>query len=158
MGRIKTTNNLLTRREIIIEKAATLFKEKGFKAASMREIADVVGVEAASLYNHIKSIFPPEKNTHYILYTTLLFTRAYNIIQPNSDVFREVQNITVTYQLIDKQSLQIITKGSFVKMNSYNVNFSLYANAVLRQDAMSGLAENAAEEIRNRLLMFFVKQ
>ena len=55
MARIKTTNNQLTRREIIIEKAATLFKEKGFKAASMREIADVVGVEAASLYNHIKS-------------------------------------------------------------------------------------------------------
>jgi len=55
MGRINTTNNLTTRREIIIEKAAILFKEKGFKAASMREIADVVGVEAASLYNHIKS-------------------------------------------------------------------------------------------------------
>lgn len=55
MARIKTTNNLLTRKEIIIEKAAILFKEKGFKAASMREIADVVGVEAASLYNHIKS-------------------------------------------------------------------------------------------------------
>lgn len=55
MGRIKTTNTQVTRREIIIEKAAILFKEKGFKAASMREIADVVGVEAASLYNHIKS-------------------------------------------------------------------------------------------------------
>ena len=55
MGRIKTTNSQVSRREIIIEKAATLFKEKGFKAASMREIADVVGVEAASLYNHIKS-------------------------------------------------------------------------------------------------------
>jgi hypothetical protein len=55
MGRIKTTNSQISRREIIIEKAATLFKEKGFKAASMREIADVVGVEAASLYNHIKS-------------------------------------------------------------------------------------------------------
>ena len=55
MGRIKTTNEQATRREVIIEKAAILFKEKGFKAASMREIADVVGVEAASLYNHIKS-------------------------------------------------------------------------------------------------------
>ena len=55
MGRIKTTNNQISRREIIIEKAATLFKQKGFKSASMREIADVVGVEAASLYNHIKS-------------------------------------------------------------------------------------------------------
>lgn len=55
MGRIKTTNKEISRKDIIIEKAASLFKEKGFKAASMREIADVVGVEAASLYNHIKS-------------------------------------------------------------------------------------------------------
>ncbi len=54
MGRIKTENNS-TRKEIIIEKAANLFKEKGYKAASMRDIAEVVGVEAASLYNHIKS-------------------------------------------------------------------------------------------------------
>ncbi|MBA4196864.1 MAG: TetR/AcrR family transcriptional regulator [Chitinophaga sp.] len=54
MGRIKT-NDTTSRREVIIEKAAALFKEKGFKATSMRELADIVGVEAASLYNHIKS-------------------------------------------------------------------------------------------------------
>jgi AcrR family transcriptional regulator len=54
MGRIKTDNNG-SRKDVIIEKAAHLFKEKGFKAASMRELAEVVGVEAASLYNHIKS-------------------------------------------------------------------------------------------------------
>jgi len=54
MGRIKTDNNH-TRKEVIITSAAALFKEKGFKAASMRELADVVGVEAASLYNHIHS-------------------------------------------------------------------------------------------------------
>ncbi len=55
MARIKTINNNISRKDFIIDKAASLFKEKGFKAASMREIADVVGVEAASLYNHIKS-------------------------------------------------------------------------------------------------------
>lgn len=54
MGRIKTDSNL-TRKEVIITSAAALFKEKGFKAASMRELAEVVGVEAASLYNHIHS-------------------------------------------------------------------------------------------------------
>ena len=54
MGRIKTDNNH-TRKEVIITNAAVLFKEKGFKAASMRELAEVVGVEAASLYNHILS-------------------------------------------------------------------------------------------------------
>lgn len=54
MGRIKTTDNA-SRKDVIVQKAALLFKEKGFKASSMRELADVVGVEAASLYNHIKS-------------------------------------------------------------------------------------------------------
>jgi TetR/AcrR family transcriptional regulator, cholesterol catabolism regulator len=54
MARIKTDNNL-TRKEVIVTKAATLFREKGFKAASMRDLAEAVGVEAASLYNHIKS-------------------------------------------------------------------------------------------------------
>lgn len=32
-----------------------MFREKGFPATSMRDLADVVGLEAASLYNHIKS-------------------------------------------------------------------------------------------------------
>jgi AcrR family transcriptional regulator len=54
MAKIKTTDNS-SKREIIITHAAKLFKEKGFKAASMRELANVVGVEAASLYNHIQS-------------------------------------------------------------------------------------------------------
>ncbi len=54
MGRIKTENNS-SRKEIILKKSAELFKEKGYKAASMRELAEIVGVEAASLYNHIRS-------------------------------------------------------------------------------------------------------
>lgn len=32
-----------------------MFREKGFPATSMRDLADEVGLEAASLYNHIKS-------------------------------------------------------------------------------------------------------
>lgn len=54
MARIQT-NETTSRRDIIIDIAAKLFKDKGFKAASMRELADGVGVEAASLYNHIKN-------------------------------------------------------------------------------------------------------
>lgn len=54
MARIKTDNNV-SRKEVIVAKAAILFREKGFKAASMRDLAESVGVEAASLYNHIKS-------------------------------------------------------------------------------------------------------
>ena len=43
------------RRAEIIEIAAKLFKIKGFTATTMRDIAEQVGMEAASMYNHIKS-------------------------------------------------------------------------------------------------------
>ncbi|MCZ2223522.1 MAG: TetR/AcrR family transcriptional regulator [Chitinophagales bacterium] len=54
MGRIKTIDNT-SRKDFILKKASSLFREKGFKSASMRDLAEVVGVEAASLYNHIKN-------------------------------------------------------------------------------------------------------
>ena len=43
------------RKEVILEKAANLFRKNGFNATSMRDLAENVGVEAASLYNHINS-------------------------------------------------------------------------------------------------------
>jgi AcrR family transcriptional regulator len=54
MAKIKSGKNG-TRKEVIIEKARRLFLEKGFAATSMRDLAEHVGVEAASLYNHIQS-------------------------------------------------------------------------------------------------------
>jgi AcrR family transcriptional regulator len=55
MAKIKSTDNSFSKRDVIVNVAAGLFKEKGYKASSMRELATRVGVEAASLYNHIKS-------------------------------------------------------------------------------------------------------
>src|SRR6202012_2761932 len=54
MAKIQSKKNG-TKKEVIIEKASKLFREKGFGAASMRDLAEHVGVEAASLYNHIQS-------------------------------------------------------------------------------------------------------
>src|SRR6201992_1141688 len=54
MAKIQSKKNS-TRKEVIIEKASKLFREKGFVAASMRDLAEHVGVEAASLHNHIQS-------------------------------------------------------------------------------------------------------
>lgn len=48
---LKTTN----RKEQIMEIATRLFHEKGYHATSMRNLAEQLGMEAASLYNHISS-------------------------------------------------------------------------------------------------------
>ncbi|WP_055447863.1 TetR/AcrR family transcriptional regulator [Lacinutrix mariniflava] len=44
-----------TRKEEIIKTAAKLFKEKGYSAVTMRDLATAMGMKAASLYNHINS-------------------------------------------------------------------------------------------------------
>lgn len=45
----------LSRKEQVIRKAAELFRTKGYAASSMRDLAQMLGIEAASLYSHIKS-------------------------------------------------------------------------------------------------------
>ncbi len=54
MAKIKIQLNE-TKKDSILKNAAMLFRSKGFKATSVRELADTLGVEAPSLYNHIGS-------------------------------------------------------------------------------------------------------
>lgn len=44
-----------TRKEQIIDTASQLFKQKGYSAVTMRDLASSLGIKAASLYNHINS-------------------------------------------------------------------------------------------------------
>lgn len=51
----KSVRKKASKKELILRRAAAMFREKGFAATSMRDLAEMVGIEAASLYNHIRS-------------------------------------------------------------------------------------------------------
>jgi TetR/AcrR family transcriptional regulator, cholesterol catabolism regulator len=51
----KTQRRKASKKQFILEKASAMFREKGFTTTSMRDLAETVGIEAASLYNHIQS-------------------------------------------------------------------------------------------------------
>lgn len=45
----------VNRKQVIYQRAAELFKHKGYSATSMRDLAEAVGIEPSSLYSHINS-------------------------------------------------------------------------------------------------------
>lgn len=48
-------NEKVSRKQQVLEKATLLFEERGYAASSMRDLAQVLGIEAATLYSHIRS-------------------------------------------------------------------------------------------------------
>ncbi|WP_186987550.1 TetR/AcrR family transcriptional regulator [Constantimarinum furrinae] len=73
----------LTRKEEIIEVASQLFKEKGYNAVSMRDIALAMGIKAASLYNHISG--KQELLSTLILRVAREFTLGMNSVMQSSE-------------------------------------------------------------------------
>lgn len=51
----KAQRKKASKKDFILLRASAMFREKGFAATSMRDLAEMVGIEAASLYNHIQS-------------------------------------------------------------------------------------------------------
>ncbi len=63
-----------TRKQEIFATSAKLFKEKGYSAVTMRDLAQTLGIKAASLYNHIHS--KQEILSHIILSIAEEFTEG----------------------------------------------------------------------------------
>ena len=80
------------RKEEIIRTSAKLFKEKGYSAVSMRDLAQTMGIKAASLYNHINS--KEEILSHIILGIAEEFTSGMeSIIVSNASYLNKLREI-----------------------------------------------------------------
>lgn len=72
-----------TRKDEIMIASARLFKEKGYSAVTMRDLAQSLGIKAASLYNHIDS--KQEILTHIILSIAEEFTEGMTLIMDSKE-------------------------------------------------------------------------
>ncbi len=93
----------LTRKNQIIKVAATLFRERGYNAVSMRDIAKVMEMKASSLYNHISG--KQEILSSLIIEVAQAFTSEMSkIIATHSTALKQIEkvveihiDVTVTY-------------------------------------------------------------
>jgi len=81
-----------SRKKEIIDVASQLFKEKGYNAVSMRDIAQEMGIKAASLYNHITG--KQEILSTIILDVAQKFTNGMNkVMMEKSSSILKIQKI-----------------------------------------------------------------
>jgi AcrR family transcriptional regulator len=82
----------LDRKSEIIHVAARLFKEKGYSAVTVRDIAQAMNIKAASLYNHINS--KQEILVHIVLTIAEEFTKVMEeVVESESSAIAKIERI-----------------------------------------------------------------
>lgn len=99
-----------SRRAEILACAARLFREKGYASTSMRDIAKGVGIQGASLYNHIES--KQELLSELLMFIANLFTKEMELINksssPSVDKIKQLIGLHVHYTAEYTDAISII--------------------------------------------------
>ncbi|PQE00980.1 TetR family transcriptional regulator [Mycobacterium sp. EPG1] len=99
---------LPSRRDELLQLAATMFAERGLRATTVRDIADSAGILSGSLYHHFKS---KEQMVEEVLKDFLdwLFTRYDEIVASTSDPLERVKGLfMVSFEAIEHRHAQVV--------------------------------------------------
>ncbi len=128
----------MSKKEEIKQRAARLFRLKGYKATSMRDIAQEVGMEAASLYNHISN--KQEILAELMMHIAEIFTEGMNNIQASSLSPREKMErliaLHIRYTMEKPNAIAIIT-SEWVHLEEPNHKSYLLLRSAYEQNIQS---------------------
>jgi LPS-assembly lipoprotein len=73
------------------------------------------------------------------------------------DITRYNYTLTAHYQLVDRKTQKVLTKGTESSLSAYDVTASPYATLVAQQDVQARTAQDIAEHLRIRLGIYFAQ-
>ena len=144
------------RKTEIINISAKLFKEKGYSAVTMRDIAQAMDIKAASLYNHIKS--KQEILVLIIIEVAEEFTNTMNdVVHSNESAIKKIERIIqlhIDITLRDSNALACLNNDwmhltdsdleYFIKMrNDYEDNFKI----IVKKGIQDGEIQNHNQDV-----------
>jgi AcrR family transcriptional regulator len=97
-----------SRRDELLELAATMFADRGLRATTVRDIADSAGILSGSLYHHFKS---KEQMVEEVLREFLdwLFGRYQEIVESETDPLKRVEGLFMTsFEAIEHRHAQVV--------------------------------------------------
>jgi AcrR family transcriptional regulator len=97
-----------SRRDELLELAATMFADRGLRATTVRDIADSAGILSGSLYHHFKS---KEQMVEEVLgdFLDWLFERYQQIVDTEPDPLERVKGLfMVSFEAIEHRHAQVV--------------------------------------------------
>ncbi len=97
-----------SRRDELLDLAATMFAERGLRATTVRDIADSAGILSGSLYHHFKS---KEQMVEEVLRDFLdwLFGRYEEIVETETDPLKRVEGLFMaSFEAIEHRHAQVV--------------------------------------------------
>lgn len=122
------------------------------------EVIELNSLEGSEFRYYLSKIMPKKRETKYLLKVDFGNSTLPILIKKDSNLLRNGINQTVNYQLSDVKDNKIISSGSFRQLASYNITFAPYASYIEEEATLTNLTKKSAEEIRNRLILYFEKK
>lgn len=113
-------------------------------------------IEAAELNHYLYTLLPKSGVDKYKLNIYVSSNVAPDIIQKNSNIVSENVNQIISYNLIDINSGLTLVADQFTQSASYNSTYDPYRSSTELEYTKINLAKYGAEEIRKRLILYFI--
>lgn len=147
-----------TRKAQIIQTAAKLFKEKGYSAVTMRDLAKAMGIRAASLYNHI--------NSKQDILKDIIISLAEEFTQGMQQIQLSDKNTIEKLKLIVSLHVDITSRNTFgmASLNNdwmhleeqldYYLDLRQNYEDNFREILMEGIANNEIVNVNTDIMLF----
>ncbi len=126
----------MTRRDELLELAATMMAERGLRATTVRDIADAAGILSGSLYHHFSS---KEEMVDEVLsgFLDWLFDRYREIIDTEPNPLERLKGLFMTsFEAIEMRHAQVVIYQDEAKRLSSQPRFSYVENRNREQRKM----------------------
>jgi len=137
----------LTRREELLDLAATMFAERGLRATTVRDIADSAGILSGSLYHHFSS---KEQMVDELLrgFLDWLFERYQQIVETEPNPLERLKGLFMaSFEAIEHRHAQVVIYQDEAKRLSGQSRFAYVEERNKEQRKMwLGLLNQGIEE------------
>jgi TetR/AcrR family transcriptional regulator, cholesterol catabolism regulator len=130
------TSQSISRRDELLELAATMFAERGLRATTVRDIADAAGILSGSLYHHFAS---KEEMVDEVLrgFLDWLFDRYQHVVDTQPNPLERFKGLFMTsFDAIEDRHAQVVIYQDEAKRLSSQPRFSYVEDLNRKQRQM----------------------